>query len=509
MSFQSHLKEAIVVEATKLIRRHQRYGREIHDELRRIQRRSGVIHEKKFLRPTYWTINRGFDPYFVRSNASAYAVAIDQQLQEQRYQPRPAVLFEVPKADGTLRGISVFQVADNALSRMVYKNLISKNSPRFSARCYAYRTDITLHDAVQHIFAQFRRDSRLFIAEFDYSKFFDSLDHGFLSRLIDDRRFLLTQRERRIIRAFMMTPSLSQDEYDIQRVSPRTIGIPQGTSISLFLANAAGSFLDERLEHAGVGFARYADDTLVWSTDYANILGAAQTLGDIGREVGVRINMGKSEGVSILTRAGEHAEFREKTAVKFVGYEISRNNIRMSESNVRKAKNRISNLIYRNLLQPVVDDNLLPERVNGAFDRDYYIMMMQIRRYLYGGLSEKQLRAFSGRAAARIHFKGLMSFYPIVDDENQLKQLDGWMLHTVFTTLRRRRNYLQQRGLPTPEPFNRRKEELCTLVIPQGKTFIDLRLPSFLRMSRLVFRMAKLFGANSVANVRPTPYYDE
>ena len=252
MSFKVYLAEAIRKEAIKLIQRDQRYSKEVFDELFRIQRRSGVKHAQQLLRPSYWQIDKGFDPYHVRSNADAIAHSIDSKLRSKRYSPMPAVRYEVPKADGTPRQISVFQIADNALSKVVFTDLMKKNAPRFSARCYAYRTDITLHDAVLHISTQMKKNARFFVAEFDYSKFFASLNHEFLRRLISHDRFLLTQRERRILLGFLEAPVLGQHEYDSNATLKRETGIPEGTSVSLFLANAAGSYLDEKLEQLGV-----------------------------------------------------------------------------------------------------------------------------------------------------------------------------------------------------------------------------------------------------------------
>jgi len=356
-----------------------------------------------------------------------------------------------------------------------------------------------------------KRNARFFVAEFDYRKFFDSLSQEFLRNLISSDRFLVTKRERSILLGFLEVPVLKQNEYHLPTERKRMSGIPQGTSVSLFLANAAGSFLDEKLEQLGVGFARYADDTLVWSNDYSSVLHAADTLSDVGEELGVRINLKKSEGVNILARKGEKTEMSHKEAVNFIGYSVSRSKISMADSNVKKAKERLSKIIYRNLLQTVKDENLRPPRVKSIFDKDYGVMILQIRRYLYGGMSEAKLRRYSTRSMARIHFKGLMSFYPIVDNEEQLKQLDGWLLHTVYTTLRKRRQYLVAQSLPTPTPCSLvNKEDLLNLFSStSGGTPVDLRLPSFLRMASLVGRMARIFGANQVASNRPTPYYSD
>ena len=128
--FVDHLESAISAECEKLIRRHQKYAHEVAKELVRIERRSGVKHVKVLYLPSYWKTDNGFNPYHVRPRARAYAYAINVALKDGTYLPRPAVSYSVPKKDGGVRIVSVFQVADNALvlSRIVFKDLTAKKS---------------------------------------------------------------------------------------------------------------------------------------------------------------------------------------------------------------------------------------------------------------------------------------------------------------------------------------------------------------------------------------------
>lgn len=507
-SFKQLLQNAIIDECEKLIRRHQTYAHEVENVLRRIERRSGIKPSKTIHVPGYWSLDRGFDPYYVRSNAHVIAHAINKALRKRSYSPRPAVKYQVPKKDGGEREVSVFQVADNALSKLVFNDLNSKNAARFSARSYAYRTDVSLHDSILFMSSEFSSDSRIYIAEFDFRKFFDSISHNFLENLLRSKRFLITQREMQIIRAFLSSPALNMENYIQQSDFKRTRGIPQGTSISLFLANAAGTLLDRKLEQLAVSFARYADDTVIWSTNYAELLQAVEQLEKTGEELGVELNLAKSKGVSILERTNEKSEFKSKSAFDFVGYSLSRQCISMADKNVESAKARIAYFIYSNLLETVKSETLVSERVAGNFDRDYLVMIMQIRRYLYGGMSEDQLRKYISAATPKIHFKGLMSFYPIVNDESQLKHLDGWMLHTIHTTLKKRSAYLQSQGLPRPQPHGLSRGDLIACEsTTTGGTRVDLRLPSFTRISKLLQRAARIFGPNSIGNVQPPAYY--
>jgi RNA-directed DNA polymerase len=496
------ISDAIRNEATKLVRRHQRYAADLEDRARRIERRSLVRPPKSVLVPHYWALHSGFNPYHVRCQASSIGYAIERALAARNYRPRPAVSFDVPKQGGGSRTVSVFQVADNELSRLVFKQLLAKNSSRLSAHCYAYRTDLTLHDAVLDIAADFRGQKRLFIAEFDFRKYFESISHKHIDALLRDGRFFITDLEMHVIRAFLRAPTLSQSQYNVGVETEREQGIPLGTSISLFLANIAAQPLDRRLERLGVGFARFADDTVIWSDDYSRVSQATTALEGAAREMGVDLNLAKSAGISILVPDGAPAEFKAKSAVDFLGYRISSANISIGKRSIEQVKEWISYLIYSNLLQEPKRGVLVPSRVAPNVDRDYVVMIFQIRRYLYGELSETQLRRYLAGEKRQIRYHGRMSFYPILDDDAQLRELDGWLLHTVYTSLRARARLFGRAGVTVlPSPHGLRKLDLLTLFAQSSKgTRLDLRLPSFARMAKLLRQASSIFGANAIAN---------
>lgn len=502
------IQAAIRAEASKLVVRHQTYASTLSEALGRMTRR-GVIAPTKILKtPRYWSADRGFDPYHVRANSIRIGHAISQALRRHSYKPKVAVSYDVPKGSGEFRRVQVFQVADNAISRLVYKNLLAKNAKQFNAHCYAYREDLTLHDAVSHIAAEFRSHQRLFLAEFDFSKYFDNISHDFLSRLLDDPRFFITKLERRIIDAFITAPSADVKNYPRQ-ATKRSQGIPQGTSISLFLANLAGFELDRRLERLGVGFARYADDTIIWSNDYSKVCTAVDVLGEAGAEMGVQINPAKSEGIHVLAPHPETAEFRSKSFATFVGHRISQKTIGIGAKTVGRAKAEIAQIVYRNLLEGPETGRVVEGRVVPPIDDDYVTMIYQIRRYLYGGLNEKKLGRFLARTVPVLHYKGFMSAYPLVNDATQLKQLDGWLLHTVFTSLRRRTKLLRSIGPGTlGEPHGMRELKLISLVTTaRNGSPLDLRLPSFYRIARLFLKATRQFGASAVSSSEPGQYY--
>jgi RNA-directed DNA polymerase len=277
----------------------------------------------------------------------------------------------------------------------------------------------------------------------------------------------------------------------------------------LFLANVAAYPLDRKLEALGVGFARYADDTLIWGDSYDVVCRAANALEEAASEMGVQINFLKSEGISILCPEGDQAEFKSKSKVSFVGYDIGPNLISMRVRKVKEAKAWMSYLIFSNLLQEPKRGNLPIDRLAHGIDRDYLVMLNQIRRYLYGGLRESQLRKYMARQTPLIRYQGLMSFYPIVNDEALLKGLDGWLLNSVHRALRLRAKLFRSAGISMlPPPHDMPKTGLLKLSYrPQPGRLVDMRFPSVARISRLIRRASRTYGASAVANIQSHMYY--
>jgi RNA-directed DNA polymerase len=317
------LQETITAEALKLIRRHERYAQLLAEEIERRRRRTTArVPALQVMRPEHWSLAPAFNPYLVRARAQTISHAIKERLAARTYAPLPPVGYRVPKKGGGERLVAVFPVADNAVSQSYFKSLLRKNHPRLSSRSYAYREDLTVHDAIQYIQAEFGPRQRLFIAEYDFRDYFNSIGHDYLFQLLDEQRFLITQREMHVIKAFLAAPEpQAMQDYTLS-APPRKRGVPQGTSISLFLANVAAAPLDRSLERLGVGFVRYADDTLIWSNDYGRICEAVDQLHETSKAIGSEVNLAKSEGVRLLVQRGARAELVSTTHVNFVGYKI-------------------------------------------------------------------------------------------------------------------------------------------------------------------------------------------
>jgi RNA-directed DNA polymerase len=504
-----NLERAIDEEARKLIRRFENYARQLADEDRRRRRRTTrSITPLQIKRPNYWSLDKGFDRYFARARANCIAHSIERKIAARSYAPHSPYQHFVPKKGGGQREVCVFQVADSAVSRVFYEALIAKNRARMSSRAYAYRDDITAQDAIQYIAAELSGQTRVFVAEYDFSKYFDNISHEYLRSVLRDRQFLFTKVEMAVVEGFLRAVPLPESKYKSNTGLVRERGIPQGTSISLFLANIAAWELDRSLERLGVSFVRYADDTLIWSTDYAQLCRAVDTLHTMADRIGSPINVEKSGGIRLLVPPGAPSEIKHVAVIEYLGHRISSRSVGIKDRLAQRIKARVNQLLYFNLIKEPEAGTQNPTRLQRV-DRDYVTFVWQLRRYLYGDINERRLRRFQARGIPRRRFRGVMSYFPLIDDDQQLRQLDAWLVCSTCLALRKRARLLQKCGyrtLPDPHglPFGALPGYMRKSQTTGGS--LDLRLPSFRRIASVIRTAARQYGTTSIARTSRYEY---
>ncbi|MBI2273165.1 MAG: group II intron reverse transcriptase domain-containing protein [Bacteroidetes bacterium] len=483
-------------EAVESLEKFQNYHNYLHLEYLRKKQRLTTVPEKEVKTPEEWNASKMHNPFYVLKHKHKIAASVARKIRNETYIPNQPFTKEIPKKSGGTRKISIFQLPDSAVSDKFYHDLLKKNRHRFSSFSYAYRNDRNVHFAIQDIANELRQSPRIFIAEFDFSKFFDSINHSYIREQLRENCFLISKTEAYIIEKFMET-------------QPGGVGIALGTSISLFLANVACWQLDRKLENEGLRFARYADDTIIWTRDYGKICKAFEIIAEFSKATGIKINYDKSDGISLLQQPGMRSEFSQnKASIDFLGYQISTTKISIKENSVKKIKKQIAYLLYKDLLLPIKTRPVLASRFPTATrDKDFLSVVSEIRRYLYGNLTEKTLTKFLNGTYAFMNFKGIMSFYPLVNDEEQMKNLDKWMVSTILNTLKRRSVLLNDLGYPTSFfPF----EQTPTSLIYTAKITANghMQIPSFLRIYRALEKGIQNMGIDKVMNPQ-SKYYSE
>lgn len=496
MNLELILRSRIVEECQKGITKHHAYHNHLHLDWLRNAARIQNPPAKKIKEPPYWSINPKFNPFYVRANATAIARSIARKIAASSYEPNEPHLQTIPKPNGGERQLTIYEIPDTAVSSLFYSRLLAKNRHRFSAFSYAYRNDRNVHFAIQDIAVDLTQNARTFIAEFDFSDFFGSINHDYLFSQLTANGFFVSEEEMHVIKAFL---------------KKRERGIPQGTSLSLFLANLVCWKLDKSLEKGGLKFARYADDTVIWSQSYEAICESFNMVNSFSQEAGVPVNLKKSDGINLLSKEGAVAEIASKQFFDFLGYSIAVDSVSMKSRTVQRIKKEISYLLYRNLIQPLqsspIKAMIIP--ANGQ-DKSLLVSISQIRRYLYGGLLNRDLIDYIKGRRKSIPFKGVMSFYPLLTDEGQLTELDGWLASTIHRSVQKRSELLFANGFDRRHmfPFNVDRNDMLAEYAKKrihGKRLLEI--PSFSLVLRALKRGLIERGIESVMHPESSKYH--
>jgi hypothetical protein len=157
-----------------------------------------------------------------------------------------------------------------------------------------------------------------------------------------------------------------------------------------------------------------------------------------------------------------------------------------------------NNLIYANLLRELANGNQDLGRLSGGTDRDYVTLVSQLRRLLYGTLSESQVRRLSRMAhLPRIYFSGKVANHPILSGSHAWQEFDRWLAQQVWLALRKRKILLEQLGFRDQcAPWGLAPQDLyeVRIVSSAGGMHVDAQLPSAALMSKIVRRSTALHG---------------
>lgn len=115
--------------------------------------------------------------------------------------------------------------------------------------------------------------------------------------------------------------------------------------------------------------------------------------------------------------------------------------------------------------------------------KHYLVRYVKYRRYLYGNLNKEMISAYLTGRSNHIFFKGIMSFYPIINNVNQLKELEGWLVNAIFKSVQKRKKMLDAHSLPRGHiyPFKASRKEFLMFcnTTKVGKKKL-LKIPSFM-----------------------------
>ncbi|MFK2818999.1 reverse transcriptase domain-containing protein [Flavobacteriaceae sp. LMIT009] len=333
------------------------------------------------------------------------------------------LLKSVKHGKYTYRPIAKYSMVDKIITSGFAKYLTDKFDKTFHSCSFAFRAKRngvipSHHDSVVEILKYRKRNKRLWVAECDIQKFFDTVQHLYLEKIfleeiekLKESKVKVSDKAIRLFQMFLDSYSFNKDVliknsdpkyFKTNGVAPGEfgwvknelairhgerylvdfrIGIPQGNAVSCFIANLILNKIDESIlkSYEDILYVRYCDDMVIAHPD-KDVCKDALEKYKKGIDEAYLLYHKPKKFLNYKTYAKDFWTFKSKEPyfwgnkhlsednvpwLSFVGYQINyKGEVRVRKSSLKKEKSKQVTEIQKVLFALGMDKNRSLEKIN-------------------------------------------------------------------------------------------------------------------------------------------------
>ena len=228
---------------------------------------------------------------------------------------------------------------------------------RFAPNCYAFRRGVKAHDAVFHI-TRAIRGQRMWAYKLDIHDYFNSISIDILLPILAE----MMADDPMLYRFFEKLLTDNRVVYNRETILENH-GVMAGTPTAPFLADVYLKDVDWHFAEAGVLYARYSDDIIMFAPDLETLEIYKSQMADFLKQYRLEVNPDKEKIYS------------PDEAFEFLGFKCHARDIDISEATKKKMKGKIKRSA-KSLMRWSQKNHIEPEKAMKGlinhFNRKFY-----------------------------------------------------------------------------------------------------------------------------------------
>jgi len=218
----------------------------------------------------------------VRRHPARYLLELGASLLLGTYSPQPVRQFDLAKADGSTRRLTVFAVSDRVVQRACLTVLQPLAEQLFLDCSYGFRPGLTVGMAYNRV-REWVRAGYWWLVDADIERCFDTIPHRHALALL--RALCGDSRLAALVGQWLCAPGLAPTA---------ACGLPQGMALSPLLCNLVLHRLDMAMQRLQIPMVRFADDFVCLARSHDDAQRAHDAAADCLRLGGQALHAGKT-----------------------------------------------------------------------------------------------------------------------------------------------------------------------------------------------------------------------